>query len=388
VEIDRKLYLGGRLAAQNYEWLSETFGELGYILNLSECSNYYEEEPRFNYKRINISDACESNISCYFEEASNFISEGLNNDCCVFVHCREGKSRSIAMTIAYFMIKRDWTLEKAYQHIVTVLPWKENINQGFKIQLMNLDLKKQGKDEVRLDFYNRRNRRRSQINYCEIDPNDDSEESEPKKKSKSKSKSKSRLIQPMLSFETYWKLLASEKNNPPEPEPSDPPPLTSNDPTSPISTDPTPPISEADPMIPVATKDQYTPLDTYMDLDTLENNIEAYERKQKMKRKILKNRNKQIPEDRKKDEKDTPVNQPQTPAITSPKKRVRSTKNTPKKNKNSKKARLDSTNQENNTTKPSDKKAGAVHPDDSKPLKIVNLQNLKQQTLFAYFKKL
>jgi hypothetical protein len=145
VEIDRKLYIGGRLASQNYEWLTETFGEMGYILNVSECSNYFEEENRFTYKRINISDACESNISRHFDDASNFIHQGLNNDCCVFVHCREGKSRSIAIVIAYFMIKRDWTLEKAYQHIVNVLPWKENINQGFKLQLMNLDLKNTGR---------------------------------------------------------------------------------------------------------------------------------------------------------------------------------------------------------------------------------------------------
>jgi len=170
VEIDQKLYVGGRLAAQNYEWLTETLGEMIYILNVSESVNYFEEESRFTYKRIKIADACEVDISIFFEEASNFITEGLKNDCCVFVHCREGKSRSIAMIIAHLMIQKNWTLEKAYQHVTNLLPWKENINQGFKLHLMNLDLKRQGIDKVSLDFYDRKNRRRTKpINYCEID---------------------------------------------------------------------------------------------------------------------------------------------------------------------------------------------------------------------------
>jgi len=201
--IDDKLYVGGRLAAQNYDWLKETFGDHNvYILNISDTTNYHEDDNRFVYKRIPIADSCESELSQHFDECSNYIAEGLNNDNGVFVHCREGKSRSIAIIISYLMIKRDWSLQKAYQHIVNVLPWRENINQGFKLQLMNLDLKRQGKAEISFDFYDRKNRRRSQtVNYCEIDPNDP----DPQEKTTSK------LKQTMLSFDSYWKLLATEK---------------------------------------------------------------------------------------------------------------------------------------------------------------------------------
>lgn len=50
------LYLGGRMAAQNYEWLTEKVPNMKYILNVtSETSCYYEKEATFVYKRIPVS---------------------------------------------------------------------------------------------------------------------------------------------------------------------------------------------------------------------------------------------------------------------------------------------------------------------------------------------
>lgn len=47
------VYLGGRMAAQNYEWLTETIPNMRYILNVTtETSCYYEKESTFVYKRI------------------------------------------------------------------------------------------------------------------------------------------------------------------------------------------------------------------------------------------------------------------------------------------------------------------------------------------------
>jgi hypothetical protein len=44
------------MAAQNYEWLTETVPNMKYILNVtSETSCYYEKEDRFVYKRIAVS---------------------------------------------------------------------------------------------------------------------------------------------------------------------------------------------------------------------------------------------------------------------------------------------------------------------------------------------
>jgi len=78
------------------------------------------------------------------------------------------------------------------------------------------------------------------------------------------------------------------------------------------------------------------------------------------------------------------INQPPKTPKTSPKKRIRSTKNNQSK-KSPKKARLVSTNQENN---PPGRLGDKIDHEEVQPLKIINLQNLKQQTLFAYFKKL
>eukprot|EP01124_Arcella_intermedia_P012385 TRINITY_DN1873_c1_g1_i3.p2 TRINITY_DN1873_c1_g1~~TRINITY_DN1873_c1_g1_i3.p2 ORF type:complete len:507 (+),score=160.08 TRINITY_DN1873_c1_g1_i3:149-1522(+) len=159
------LYVGGRLAAQNYDWIIEKLGDNAHILNVtSELKNYHSS---LTYLKIPVADSMDVDISKHFEGAASFIDGAFAKGAAVLVHCREGKSRSLTMIIAYLMMRKGWTLERAYKHVLEVLPYKENINQGFKVQLMNLDLKREGKEELSMQFYDKRSRRKS-ASYCDV----------------------------------------------------------------------------------------------------------------------------------------------------------------------------------------------------------------------------
>lgn len=69
------------------------------------------------------------------------------------------------------MKKREYLLKDAFNHITAVTPWELNINYGFKAQLMNLELKNQGREELSIDFFDKTARRSGKpaVNYSEIE---------------------------------------------------------------------------------------------------------------------------------------------------------------------------------------------------------------------------
>jgi protein-tyrosine phosphatase len=171
------LYLGSRLAAKNPDWLLHS---VTAVLNVSqEVKNYFEGSfvkhssettsdendqseniPSSNvalieYKRISCEDAIEEQINRHFAEGSEFIDKVLQNHGSVLVHCREGMSRSPSMILAYLMKYQQWSLEKAYNHVVTC-NGKLRINDGFKMQLMAYEQKLFGQST--LEFFDKRSR--------------------------------------------------------------------------------------------------------------------------------------------------------------------------------------------------------------------------------------
>ncbi len=161
-EILPRLYIGSRRVAQNKEWLMSH--SVRYILNATrEVSNFYEEE--FQYKRyafsrrvtlvrISITDSMDEDAKQYFEEASEFIRDGLAKECGVLVHCNEGRSRCATFTIAYLLRHEKWDLKKAFQ-VLSERHSNINVNEGFKKQLMDFELSL-GKDKPSLDFFTSR----------------------------------------------------------------------------------------------------------------------------------------------------------------------------------------------------------------------------------------
>jgi len=64
------LFLGGKLVAQNYDWLKNK--NIKAIINATEeVKNFYESE--FEYLRIPVSDSSDTKIIKYFDSAIQFI---------------------------------------------------------------------------------------------------------------------------------------------------------------------------------------------------------------------------------------------------------------------------------------------------------------------------
>lgn len=149
------IYLGSILAAENIEWMKEA--QLSAVVNVSrDLKNRYPEN--FKYMRIPIDDSIETRIDDYFEHAVSFISSQVDQGSTgVLVHCREGRSRSAAILVAYAMLKLDKSLREAYYVVCCARP-EVNINDGFKHRLMELEAGMRG--DLSLNFFQEREVRR------------------------------------------------------------------------------------------------------------------------------------------------------------------------------------------------------------------------------------
>lgn len=119
-------------------------------------------ELTLSYKKIPIEDSYEEDISAYFDEGVQFIKDAIEKGNSVLVHCREGRSRSVTMIVAYLIIEKKWSLLAAYEHMSAISP-DININNGFKKQLVDLDKKVHNK--ISLDFFDRSTRVQTRVNY-------------------------------------------------------------------------------------------------------------------------------------------------------------------------------------------------------------------------------
>ncbi|KAL0486796.1 dual specificity protein phosphatase [Acrasis kona] len=130
-----------------------------------ECVEYGLRH-KVAYHRISVVDSAEVNISLYFDEGTKFLEGALKQNKTCLVHCREGRSRSCTLIIAYLMKIEGWSLLKAYKHMEAIHP-KLNINNGFKLQLMTYETdiqKEQNKlEECTLNFFQTRTRTPSRI---------------------------------------------------------------------------------------------------------------------------------------------------------------------------------------------------------------------------------
>lgn len=140
-EILEWLYLGGYRNSTNYKELTVRT-QINYILNVSiECENSFPGE--FVYKKYDLEDTPEQDISAHFEEACEFLEQARVNSKRALVHCIQGMSRSASFVIAYLMLKQGMTLREAYFFVLS----KRSIirpNPGFLMQLIKLEIKHRG----------------------------------------------------------------------------------------------------------------------------------------------------------------------------------------------------------------------------------------------------
>ena len=106
--------------------------------------------------QLNIQDDSTQNINSCFEEASNFIKEGIENGGCL-VHCAFGISRSASLVIAYLMRDKNWKFDETFKYVLE----KRKIiapNCGFQDELRQyeIDLGLSTKEDL-LEYYKKPN---------------------------------------------------------------------------------------------------------------------------------------------------------------------------------------------------------------------------------------
>lgn len=96
--------------------------KITHILNVArEC----EISDRINliYKKISIADDCpDTDISTIFTSCNNFIKEVHLNGGNIIIHCLEGISRSVCVTLCYMVQILNWDFKEAYLHIYRIRP--------------------------------------------------------------------------------------------------------------------------------------------------------------------------------------------------------------------------------------------------------------------------
>ncbi|XP_013888303.1 dual specificity protein phosphatase 3 isoform X2 [Austrofundulus limnaeus] len=147
-EVFPRIYIGNAFVAHNTMRLQKL--GVTHVLNVAEGTSFMHVNtpPEFYagtgiaYHGISANDTQKFNLSAFFEEGADFIDRGLahnNGKGKVYVHCREGYSRSPTMVAAYLMLRHRMDVRVA----LTTLRQKREIgpNDGFLRQLCQLNEK-------------------------------------------------------------------------------------------------------------------------------------------------------------------------------------------------------------------------------------------------------
>jgi len=97
------------------------------------CGNYHPED--FHYLSYFLKDSNTENIECVFYESTQFIDSALAAGGKVLVHCHQGVSRSVTVSLAYLIFKE----RKSFDSVFKEAREKRGIcspNFGFQVQLM------------------------------------------------------------------------------------------------------------------------------------------------------------------------------------------------------------------------------------------------------------
>uniref|UniRef100_A0A672HVK3 Dual specificity protein phosphatase n=1 Tax=Salarias fasciatus TaxID=181472 RepID=A0A672HVK3_SALFA len=142
-EVFPRIYIGNAFVAQNAMRLQKL--GVTHVLNVAEGTSFmhvntsaeFYSGTGITYHGIQANDTEHFNLSAFFQEGAEFIDKALaHNNGKVYVHCREGYSRSPTMVVAYLMLRHRMDARLA---VATVRQRREiGPNDGFLRQLCRL----------------------------------------------------------------------------------------------------------------------------------------------------------------------------------------------------------------------------------------------------------
>eukprot|EP00761_Pharyngomonas_kirbyi_P007430 gb/GECH01007440.1/.p1 GENE.gb/GECH01007440.1/~~gb/GECH01007440.1/.p1 ORF type:complete len:613 (+),score=154.35 gb/GECH01007440.1/:1-1839(+) len=189
------------------------------VSSSQDSSSPKEKNSDLTYCRIAIEDSIEVPISRYFEEALDFMNRALDNDGKLLVHCREGRSRSVTMLVMLGICRFKMDLNRAFENIQQKTAGHTRINDGFKRQLMELEMDHRGDQSI--DFLPKRRRVESYQNLDEaldflddIDDDYDPSCEQPKRKKRrlNNGQKKKKKNIPQMSYADLKKMFEQQRN--------------------------------------------------------------------------------------------------------------------------------------------------------------------------------
>jgi protein-tyrosine phosphatase len=120
VEVVPGLILGNQYVASNSQYFEEN--RITRVLNCSSEVRNYFEGPDVAYMRLRIEDSDRTVLTQEMvDECTDFIAAGMTTEgSAVLVHCREGRSRSPTVVIAYLMRHQGLSLVEAVARVIDV----------------------------------------------------------------------------------------------------------------------------------------------------------------------------------------------------------------------------------------------------------------------------
>ena len=142
--IKGQIYLGNASASKDLALLRSN--SITHVLIC--CSEIGPSFPdKLVYKKLNIQETFDFNISSFFDEAYEFIESGLSSGSGVLVHCVQGQSRSPTIVLSYLMRRFGLSFSSSFKILKKKHP-STDPNVGFIEQLKQYEDKIKGSSSM------------------------------------------------------------------------------------------------------------------------------------------------------------------------------------------------------------------------------------------------
>ena len=141
------IVLGSATDANNIEFLKKI--GVSHILNAAR--GLINSHPKdFIYHNLDLEDNVQANLGPCRDEVNKFLGSVEKCKGRALVHCKSGVSRSVACVIMYLMSAHRLRLRDIFNYISSIRPFI-SVNEGFRLQLANIELEIFGDSSVATD---------------------------------------------------------------------------------------------------------------------------------------------------------------------------------------------------------------------------------------------